>query len=227
MFIIDIDGTISDGEKSLLRFHNDDLHLGVDPLTIDALTSYPAFFDLPQVKAFCEQVEAPRRIFEASRERAVTTPEVVSQFDPLPDAVAALRHLATKGPICYYTVRKPEVEETTRLWLAHHAFPSAHQVVLCRSMLGKLRQLYERERCSSERFILIDDRVAQMVDEYRKLASGGYRQILPHWRELTTFLQTRVTFVAFGVPSIGINSSLQLGSIASWGEVDHLVTLLG
>jgi hypothetical protein len=91
MFIIDIDGTISNGEKSLLHFHNDNLHLGVDPLTIEALTSYSAFFDLPQVKAFCEHVEKPRRIFEASRERAIGTPEVVSQFAPIPGAVAALR----------------------------------------------------------------------------------------------------------------------------------------
>ena len=194
-------------------------------MTIEALTSYSAFFDLPQVKAFCERIEMPRRLFEASRERAVTRPEIVSQFAIIPGAVEALRQLAARDAICYYTVRKPEVEETTRQWLEQHEFPHPHQVVLCRSVLGKLRQLYEREQSSSERFILIDDRVAQMIDEYNKLASGDYQQMLPQWREIAAFLQTRVTLVAFGVPSISIHPSLQLATLASWDHIDHIVAL--
>jgi hypothetical protein len=224
-FIIDIDGTISNGEQALLRFYSDDLQIGVDPRMIDVLTSYSAFFDLPQVKAFCERVEKPRRIFEASRERAITLPEIVSRFEIIPGAVEGLWQLATRGTICYYTVRKPEVEETTCLWLERHRFPNAHQVVLCRSVLGKLRQLYEREWSSSERFILIDDRATQMVEEYSKLASGDYQQMLPQWQEIATFLQARVTLVAFGVPSIGIHPSLQLATLASWDYIDHIVAL--
>jgi len=225
MFIVDIDGTISDGEKALLHFYNADLHLDVDPSAIESLTSYATFFELPQVKAFCEQVEKPRRLFESSRERAVTIPDVVSRFDPIPGSAEALRMLATRGTIQYYTVRKPDVEEATHVWLEHHAFPHARQVVFCRSVLHKLRQLYEREQSSSERFVFIDDRATQMIEEYNKLASGGYQQLLPHGKKLATFLQTRVTLVAFGVPSVDINPSLPITSIASWDQVDRIVAL--
>ncbi len=209
-YVIDIDGTIANPEPGLIASHNRDFGLG---LTVEELNgTYTQFLHLSQVATLS------RDMLEQSRQRARMTPEVVLSYEPIDYAREALILLAQRGEITYYTVRAACVEEATRTWLQTNGFPFPQKVVLCRSVLHKLVQLYFQERETDRKIVLIDDRYQQIITDIARLAAGEFAHIST-WQEIVQFAQDRLLLLAFGAMALPASTNgLQVVPVSGWRQ---------
>ena len=153
-------------------------------------------------------------------------PAVLRVHEVLPGAVAGVTTLARSGRISYFTVRKhsdaqveAEIHAITRAWLGDHGFPSADQVIFCRSVMHKLVQLYEREKESTERLLLIDDRWQQALDALAQIAQNEA------YRYIATMLRERLTLVAFGASSLPERTEgLRVVALPDWNRIADLLS---
>lgn len=209
-YAIDIDGTIANPEPGLIACHDRDFGLG---LTAEELNgTYTQFLHLPQI------VTLSRDMLELSRQRARMTPDVVLSYEPLDYAREALGLLAQRGEITYYTVRAACVEEATHTWLQTNGFPFPQKVILCRSVLHKLVQLYTQERETDRKIVLIDDRYQQIITDVARLTAGEFAHISA-WQEIAQFTQDRLLLLAFGASSLPASTNgLQVVPVSDWRQ---------
>jgi 5'(3')-deoxyribonucleotidase len=157
-FFIDIDQTISTGHvcRTLVESIAHYRGLGLD---IPDVETWPALFQLP---------------------------EILRRHEPLPRARTGVWRLACYGNVYYATVRAPDVRQITREWLHEQGFPLPDRVVLCRSIVHKLRELAQHPG----RLVLIDDRWRVALEQWPRLV-----EIDP---AAASVLRDRLTLVAFG-----------------------------
>jgi len=218
IYAIDLDGTIANPSTAFIAWHNKEFDLGLT--AEEARFSYKRFLRLPQVAKLSSED------LERSRQRARMQPEMLLSYAEFDLASHAVRLLAEHGKVAYYTVRAPDMLSVTEAWLQHHGFPFSQNVVLCRSVLNKLVQLYQHER-DADMVVLIDDRYQQMINDFALLAGGAFPQ-LSEWQEIVQFVQQRVQLVAFGAAYLpAIANGLQVTPLPNWKHVadKNLVTL--
>jgi hypothetical protein len=133
--------------------------------------------------------------------------------ETIPGARSGVSRLALVGELMYATVRKPDVEEMTRLWLQEQDFPSSEKVIFSQSMAHKLLAL----SAFSGPLILIDDRWRKALEVWPRLVD--YHQ------EMAQDLATRLTLVAFGASTSDLPSEALLPIVAfpDWSRVDALI----
>lgn len=123
-------------------------------------------------------------------------PEVIRVHEELPGAVAGVQWLAKRGPVGYFTVRKPELQQNTCDWLREHHFPEPQNVTFCVSMVQKLLKMQDVP--SQERLFLIEDHwqkvlvALQFIEEKDPLVA--------------TRIRDRLTLVAFGATAVDVPS---------------------
>lgn len=113
-------------------------------------------------------------------------PAVLALHETLPGARAGVLHLSSAGDVAYATVRKPDVEQITREWLANNGFPSPERVIMCQSVAHKLLALAPYPGG----LVLIDDRWRKALEVWPRLEE--------HAPDVAADLRQRLTLVAFG-----------------------------
>ena len=185
-FFVDIDQTISSG-RVLGSLQESVLYYQKQGVTVpEMVMCYPDLFQLP---------------------------EVVRRHEMLPGARSGVSQLSLVGELLYATVRKPDVEETTRLWLQEHDFPSSEKVIFSQSMAHKLLAL----AAFSGSLILIDDRWRKALEVWPRLVEYN--------PEMAQDLAARLTLVAFGARNSDLpgESLLPLVALPDWSRVDALI----
>jgi uncharacterized HAD superfamily protein len=185
-FFVDIDQTISSGQvlRSLQESVQYYQNQGVN--VPETVTCYPDLFQLP---------------------------EVVRMHEMLPGAQSGVSQLAQVGELMYATVRKPEVEEMTRIWLQAQGFPSPEKVIFTQSMAHKVLAL----SAFSGPLILIDDRWQKALEVWPRLVDSQ--------PEMAHALATRLTLVAFGASAddLPADSPLSIVAFPDWSWVEALI----
>ena len=213
LFAIDLDGTIA-GKllySSYIEYHNRDLALGIAPEVLASLPDYKSFVKLPEVQAFRRKQEER---FQASRESARVSPNILLSIEALPDAIVGVHTLFGIGAVRYYTIRLNQ--EATKQWLTLKQFPSPTDVVFCE---GTVRKLYAAYAETHMEIVLIDDRLDTLLQ--------GFEEITKNEPEMADNLRRRLTIVAFGIETVPeYFHGLRLLALPSWKDVETLIASL-
>lgn len=188
-FFVDIDQTISTGYVGQSLAESIAYYRERGVVVPDHIASWPELFQLPAV---------------------------LVQHEKLPDALAGMNLLARYGDVAYATVRKSDVAGITCGWLWEHGFPSPDQVIICRSIVHKLRELAQRPGG----LVLIDDRWRKALDQWPRLV-----EIDPAAAEI---LLDRLTLVAFGSNAADLPESpvVSVVPLPDWRSVADVLMAL-
>lgn len=183
---VDIDQTISSGRVSSSLQESVRYYQNQGIVVPETVTCYPDLFQLP---------------------------EVVCLHETLPGARSGVSQLLLLGELMYATVRKPDVEAMTRLWLQKQDFPSSEKVIFSQSMAHKLLAL----SAFSGPLILVDDRWRKALEVWPRLVD--------HNQEMARDLAARLTLVAFGASNSDLPgfSLLPIVALPDWSRVDALI----
>lgn len=220
-FAIDIDGTLgSRNEQQFLKTCNQKLKLNVSEERLAAL-SVATFLTLPELLTYKEHVG------QAYFERAIGWvdfhPSVLRAMTLFDGAVEGVKKLAEIGEIAYYTARYvPEAEErnqqmaeATCAWLTEHQFPNPDRVIFCNGVLGKLQTLVQIIESTQKSVILIDDQYSRLIERLEEMEAQQKQTFCQHTR-----------LIPYGTRKILQESSLVVGPLPSWLEIDMLLMAL-
>lgn len=153
-------------------------------------------------------------------------PQVAVTHRPLPNVVEALQHLVAQGAsLQYVTLRNSfdpqtcaQIHENTHVWLKDHHFPCPMNV---RFVWNLAEKLDEALAASEQQVVLIDDRPAQLLQAYQKLAKSA-----PH---LAREIRERVILAGFWLAERDLASlpivpqAPKVLPLATWSQFDHLM----
>lgn len=224
---IDIDQTIAGGiVKAHLRFYNTalDLQLSEDDLQASS-QQYPKTFEVPHIIEYRAKSDEHERLFQAARAQIRASEQVNLDLEPIPGSREALDLLLStySHALQYFTVRPPEIEQMTRVWLARHQFVESESVIICTDHLDKLQKVL-RAVSPDQKVVLIDDSAKDLLEAATL-----------HAAENPTFTRSlkQLTIVGFGISEASVQQRLksmgeaigvQVRCIPQW-EVSLLQTL--
>jgi hypothetical protein len=220
LFAVDIDGTIAKhepGEKSLIRYLNCELGLGISASRLaefrcSSLTANPELQTLmtyseetrveyeeycqqytlkgsSEVQAWLAQSEQHKKRYEEVLYASQFDPDIQKAKVPMPGAIQAMHQLALLGKIIYVTLRKPYSEQLTREWLEWYGFPSPDQTYCCEHFEFKYLQAHHH---------LQEDEVLTMVDDNIRGLIGRFPTLARTHADVARSLLRRISFVLIG-----------------------------
>lgn len=235
IYTYDLDQTVAFRVvEAHMRVYNEELGLNMTPEEVAASEMYPKTFDVPQIMAYRALGDWSEEEFQRVRREIRTSDRATLGLSTLPEAVEAARMLNEDPELRfggYYTVRPPEVEAATKLWLANHEYPDPEKVVICSDPKDKIVRLVDDWMLDKDKGV-VPGRTVVLFDD--KAQSGKKDDLVQGAHEihiedpLRRAALGQLVIVKFGYldgqsldGDIYPETGLRVLKLPSWGEEDR------
>lgn len=159
-----------------MEIYNEELALGMSQEDITtANQQHKKTFDVPQIIEFRKRSPEAETEFQRVRASIRISVPVHAGFTMVPFADQAMHYLAQEYDqgLAHYTVRKEEVEKTTKEWLKKNNLPNSESVVICENPKDKIIKIIVDAKSKNKKPILFDDSISDLVKACEELANDA------------------------------------------------------